>query len=697
MKKTLLILILLVSFAAVLSACSSEEAEPETAPAPTAAPAAAPQPTTPPAAAAPQPTTPPAAPATTMMSDNELVGMTIVDTELSMVPAPRQYSEAPMLAEMVASGDLPPVEERLPDEPLVIQVQEVGKYGGTLRRAHLGPADASCNVGRVNGRGIARAAGNGDFAVPAAVKSWEQNGAGDVWTVHLLEGMKWSDGEPLTADDFVFGYEILTDTDIRNPPLWINSSGDPRVQVVKVDDYTVQFKYADPNYLWLSFMVHGCTGTNQPYMPAHYLKQFHAKYNPDAEANAKAAGFDNWQAYFQNRYHPRDNPERPSTSPWLWETSGAAPIIRLVRNPYYPIVDQEGNQLPYIDRVRFETAAGTDVLNLRAAQGEVDFQGRHLNFENFTVLRQGEEKGDYHLKSIVDPHGSDMAMLFNVTYEGPEKVYLTNKEWRQAVSMAIDRESIKEISFGGQGTARNALPAADHPYYPGDAWDTKYATYEPDKSNEILDRVMGAKDEEGFRTMPDGSRFEVSLTVADSLGSDVDGGEQICNNFQAVGVRCRLDVLERSLMLSRASANELMLRMNVMWETPILFLNPQHILPVNTNWGWATEYGRWYSSEQTEGTEPPPDVLHLYDQMAIAPTVPLDEQAKIAQEIYRWLIDNMVETGIIGASGLHGIFLAKNDLVNVPDWFAGWAYNRPFNAFPDQFWYRSEERRQGGF
>ena len=83
--------------------------------------------------------------------------------------------------------------------------------------------------------------------------------------------------------------------------------------------------------------------------------------------------------------------------------------------------------------------------------------------------------------------------------------------------------------------------------------------------------------------------------------------------------------------------------------------------------------------------------------MAIAPTVPLDEQAKIAQEIYRWLIDNMVETGIIGASGLHGIFLAKNDLVNVPDWFAGWAYNRPFNAFPDQFWYRSEERRQGGF
>ena len=429
----------------------------------------------------------------------------------------------------------------------------------------------------------------------------------------------------------------------------------------------------------------------------HYLKQFHTKYNPDAEATAQAAGFDNWQSYFQNRYHPRDNPERPSTAPWLWETTGSEPIIRMVRNPYYPIVDQEGNQLPYIDRQRFETATSSDVLNLRAAQGEVDFQGRHLNFENFTVLRQGEEKGDYHLKSIVDPHGSDMAMFFNITFDGPEKVFLADTDWRRAVSMSIDRESIKEISFGGKGTARNALPAPGHPYYPGDEWDTKYATYEPEKASEILDGVMGAKDDEGFRTMPDGSRFEVSLTVADSLGSDVDGGEQICNNLKEVGVRCRLDVLERSLMLSRSSANELMLRMNVLWETPILFLNPQHILPSNTRWGWATEYGRWYESQEKEGTVPPPEIKHLYDIMAQAPSVPPEEQAKIAQEIYRWLVDNMVETGIIGASGLHGIFLVKNDLVNVPDWFAGFAYNRPFNAFPDQFWYRSEERRQGGF
>ena len=135
MKKALMILVLLVSFAAILSACSGEGAEPEAAPAPTTAPAApqpttppaaAPAPTTPPAAPAPQPTSPPAAPApstSSTMSDKMLVGVSTVDTSITMVPAPAQYNEAPMLAEMVASGDLPPVEERLPDEPLVIQVQ----------------------------------------------------------------------------------------------------------------------------------------------------------------------------------------------------------------------------------------------------------------------------------------------------------------------------------------------------------------------------------------------------------------------------------------------------------------------------------------------------------------------------------------------------------------------------------------------
>ena len=695
-KKISLFLVLLVSLTVVLAACGEDEE-------PTPAPAAVVQPTevaeTMAAVATKEPETmAPVAtkePETMAPVTGQLVAINILTTETTMVPAPLTYSEAPMLAELVAQGTLPPVEERLPREPLVIQVEEVGMYGGTLRRSHLGPADASCNVGRMNGRGIVRSAGDGGFAVPAAIKSWETSADGRVWTVNLLEGMKWSDGQPFTADDFVFEYDILTDPDIRNFPTWITAKGNP--QVAKVDDYTVEFQYPGPNYLWPSFQVPGCTGTNQPYAPAHYLKQFHGAFNPDAESAAKAAGFETWEKYYLNREHPRDNPDRPATSPWLWETTGAEQIIRLVRNPYYPIVDQEGNQLPYIDRQRFETAAGTEILNLRAAQGEVDFQGRHLSFENFTVLKEGEERGGYTLKSIVDPHGSDMMMLFNVTYAGPEGVYLNNKEWRRAASMAIDRDSIIEITFGGQGLARNSLPAPGHPYYPGPEYETKYAEYEPDMASEIFGRVMGAKDSEGFHTLPNGDRFEVSLTVADSLGSDVDGGEQICNNLMAVGVRCRLDVVERSLMLSRGSANELMMRMNVSWETPIIFINAQHYLPINLNWGWGSGYSAYRLSDGKEGTEIPPDVQHLLDIFFKAPTVPPDEQAKIAQELFSWFVDNQVFTGIVGASGIHGIFLVKDDLVNVPDWFAGFAYNRPFNAFPEQFWYRSEERRNKSF
>ena len=688
MKKILLSLVLLVSLTVVLAACGEDEE-------PTPAPAAVVQPTEVPetmaAVATKEPET--MAPETMAPATGQLVAMNVLTTETTMVPAPLTYSEAPMLAELVAQGTLPPVEERLPKEPLVLQVEEVGMYGGTLRRAHLGPADSDCNVGRVNGRGIIREAGDGGKGVPASVKSWEVNADGTVWTVHMLEGMKWSDGQPFTADDFEFAYTIHTDPDIRNVPRWMTAVD----KVAKVDDFTVEFRYQGPNYMFPSAMVPACTRQPQPYAPAHYLKQFHGAHNADADAAAKAAGFETWQKYYLNREDPRDNPDRPATSPWLWETTGAEQIIRTVRNPYYPIVDQEGNQLPYIDRQRYETAAGTEILNLRAAQGEVDFQGRHLSFENFTVLKEGEGRGEYALNQIVDPHGSDMMMLANVTYPGPEGVYLNDKEWRRAVSMAIDRDSIIEITFGGRGLARNSLPAPGHPYYPGPEYETKYTEYEPDKSREIFDRVMGAKDSEGFHTLPNGDRFEVSLTVADSLGSDVDGGEQICNNLMAVGVRCRLEVVERSLLLSRGAANELMLRMNLSWGTPIIFISAGHLLPIHKDWGWGSGYSQYHLSDGKEGTPIPPDVQHLLDIFAKAPTVPPDEQAKIAQEIFRYGVDNQVFTGIVGASGVHGIFLVKDDLVNVPDWFAGYAYNKPFNSFPEQFWYRSEERRNKSF
>ena len=164
-----------------------------------------------------------------------------------------------------------------------------------------------------------RWAGDGTGVIPHIVKGWESNADGTVWTVSLLPGMKWSDGEPFTSEDWEYAYEVQTDPDIKGAlPRWIRQSGDPPVQVVATDDYTVEFRYSAPFYFFEGHMAHGCTPRDFQYAPKHYLKQFNLKYNPDAEKLAEDAGFPSWTQYYLNQEDPRLNPDRPGTSPWIW-------------------------------------------------------------------------------------------------------------------------------------------------------------------------------------------------------------------------------------------------------------------------------------------------------------------------------------------------------------------------------------------
>ena len=619
-----------------------------------------------------------------------LVAINTKTSEITTVPAPAKYSESPFSAALVAEGKLPPVAERLPPEPMVLQVEQIGQYGGEVRRSHLGPQDANCNVGRFNGRGLVRWAGDGTGQIPAAIKSWEANADGTVWTMHLIPGMKWSDGAPFTADDFVYSYEVNTNSDLKSPPAFIRNSGDPVVQVVKIDDFTVEWRYSGPFFFFERLLHHGCSPRTMAYTPAHYMKQFHAKYNPDAEANAKAAGFETWQQYYLNREDLRDNPDLPHTAPWTWTNTRADTIIRLERNHYYPWVDQEGNQLPYIDTVRFETADNVEILNLRAVQGEIDYQARHISFADFPVLIDGQEKGGYHVNRIPNPSGTDIGMYFNLTYPGPEKVFIQDVDFRIALSNAIDRAAINEINMQGLGVVRNALPTSDHPFYPGLEYELKHAGYEPEKSKAALEQIMGPADGDGFYTLPDGDRFEFIISATAAMGAWPDGAEQICENWKAVGVRCRTDILERSLLGARTKANEHMGRIHDGDSDHNIFPDGGvHQVPVRAGSGWASLWGRYWESGGSDGELPPPEVKHLQDLLLEAATVPPVKQEEFAREIYAWMIDNMVRIGTVGGSGMvSGIFVINNDLENVPETFANLSlHNMPFPSFPDQFWY----------
>ncbi len=319
----MLVFSLLIVFSLFLVSCGggTPEAAPTEAPAaevaaPTEAPAAEAPATEEPAAEEPVAEEPTAEPAA-----EEPVAEEPTEEPAAEEPTMEaMYHEAPILAEMVAAGDLPPVEERLPAEPLVEEVVDgIGQYGGTLRRAFLGPGDHN-NYTRVVYDALVRHAPDGSAVIPHIAKGWESNDDFTEWTVFLREGMKWSDGEPFTADDIMFWYEhILLNEDLMPAtPVWMLNADGSVATVEKVDDYSVKWTFGQPNTAFLLDLANkdgaDAAISNLSFVPAHYLMDYHPDFADAAELQAKVdeAGFDTWVELFRcpsdaasQRYSPQ--------------------------------------------------------------------------------------------------------------------------------------------------------------------------------------------------------------------------------------------------------------------------------------------------------------------------------------------------------------------------------------------------------
>ena len=212
------------------------------------------------------------------------------DTGPCKAAMPAQYSESPALAEKVAAGALPSVEERLPEKPLVIEpVDEIGTYGGTLRRASalLFPF-MFVNMTReplINFRYPMA----GDGIEPNLAESWEFNAEGTELTLNLRRGIKWSDGQPFTSDDVMFyWYDVMLDDKTAvpvHPALFAAKGVVPELQ--QIDEYTLKLVYPFPFYyaeqalasIWDVFA-----------WPKHFLKDDHPRYN----SNASYEDFNKW-------------------------------------------------------------------------------------------------------------------------------------------------------------------------------------------------------------------------------------------------------------------------------------------------------------------------------------------------------------------------------------------------------------------
>ena len=590
---------------------------------------------------------------------------TLTDYEKLTGEKIEKFYEAPELRIEVAKGTLPPVEERLPEEPVVIEpVEEIGQYGGTWHRVALSPGD-TCLDSRMGYESLVQWTPDAKDVEPGIAKSWKISEEGKVFTFYLRKGMKWSDGKPFTADDFLFWYEdILLNKELTPVfPGWLKVGGEP-VKIEKVNDYTIKFQFVKPYGLFLQMLAF-----NGPFCgaPKHYLKQFHPKYmsKERLEKLTKEAGFESWYQLFLAKNNLYTNPELPTIRPWKLTVPPPATRLIAERNPYYWKVDTEGNQLPYIDRVVFNMVESTEMANMKALTGEIDMQHRHMMLSNYTVFMKNREKGNYRVLRWEDAYGTNCAILLNQSCKDPVlRDLFQNLKFRIALSLAINREEINELCFQSLGVPRAATQIPASPYYQRDL-ENIYADYDPEKANRLLDEIgLTKRDKEGYRLRPDGKRLSLVFSFCALWGPYPDIAQLVKEYWEAIGIKVVVKTLERSLRTKRVEANE---HETDMWCIPgYLLLNPWPYIAVNQYTPYGPLYGRWYASEGKQGEEPPEYILHnmrLYDKFLV--TVDPEKQLKIGKEIVRHAAKNLYAIGTVGR--LPALVIVKNNFRNVPE------------------------------
>jgi peptide/nickel transport system substrate-binding protein len=599
--------------------------------------------------------------------------------------------ETPFFAAEVTSGKLPKVEERVPSQPAVAAVAAIGRPGGELRMLMASPKDTRMMVVY----GYARLVGYTPALelAPDILKSVDVED-GRVFTLHLREGMKWSDGQPFTAEDFRYWFEDVAQNPTLSPsglPVTLTPRGQPpRFEVL--DKITVRYTWPVPNPLFLPSLA----GADPLfiYCPAHYLKQFHKKY-ADKKILAvlvKAAKVHDWASLHNrmNASYRDDNPDLPSLEPWVLQTKFPASRLVFVRNPYYYRVDSAGHQLPYIDRVVLSIAS-SEIIPAETGAGESDLQARYLRFDNYTFLKQSEQRSGFTVRLWRTGPGSQLALYPNLNVNDPVwRGLLRDQRFRRALSLAVNRHEINEaIFFGlaieGQNTLLPQSPLFDPAYR--QAW----ASYDPAAANRLLDAIGLTKRDGDVRLLPDGRPMEIVIENSGESTEASDALELIRDSWRHIGIRLFARPLQLTLFRRRVFAGETLMSIDKGIENGLANAasSPWELAPTSQEQLEWPKWGQYYETKGRAGEAPDLTAAirlkELYEDWLGSASAPA--QKAIWQRMLHLWAEEVFSIGTVGGV-LHPIVVADR-LRNIPEkGIYNWDPGAYFGIYkPDQFWF----------
>lgn len=623
-------------------------------------------------------------------------------TALSALP-PAAFAqaakEAPALAKLAAEGKLPPLAERISANPMVIKVEKVGRYGGSLRRGLRGSSDHNGILRMVGNQGLVRWNLAFTEVLPNVADKWEVNGDSTEFTFYLRKGMKWSDGKPFTADDIVFSIEdCAKNTELyKSAPSPIVINGKPGT-ATKIDETTVKFSFPSSYALFLEQMATPL-GQHPTLFAKHYCSRFHPKYNPGVADLVKAANLSDWGTLFRARCGDIEipsrwgNPEKPTIDPWVVKeayTGGATRVV-MERNPYFWQVDSAGNQLPYIDRLTFNISQDVESLMLDAISGRIDLQERHLDtLQNKPTLSQNMQKGGYRLIELINSSSQQVQIYLNMTHKDAKmREMFANKEFRRALSLGMNRKEIIDLVYLGQSEPHQTGPRPGHPWYHA-GLSKQFTDFDTAQANAILDKLGYAKkDSAGFRLRPDGQKVFFAIDVIPTLYPDhVDALELVKRHWAEIGVDVKVNTIERALYYTRGDNND---HDAAVWPGPgglDPMLDPRDYLAQHTQGSrYALPWAQWYVSGGKDGQEPPESQkqrMKLYDQARA--TADLQKRGELMKQVFDLTAEAFETIGICLAVNAFGI--CKNNLQNVPPRYPNaWSWPNPGPALPQQFFF----------
>ena len=613
---------------------------------------------------------------------------------------PASFKESPLLRDRAAQGELPPLRERLPENPLVIKpVERIGRYGGDWNNALVGGGSLSMLFRYQVYEPLLRYTPDWSGVTENVAESFTADAHSQVHTIRLRRGMRWSDGAPYTTEDIRFWYDtVLTDKRVAlvGQDHW-KADGKPASLEI-VDAQTFRVIFPRPNGLF-PLQVAWANNDQTTRCPKHYLQQFHIDYNPKANELARQRGFDNWIPCFQsiagfqddNSYYLNSS-KKPCLNAWMFTIAPGENTERVlaVRNPFYWKVDTDGQQLPYFDRIVYQLVADPQVLLLKTMQGEIDMVDQYIATpNNKSVLYDARQKGKFDFYTLTSTEANVMCFILNLNHNDEVKRRLfQNRDFRAALSSAIDRQNLIDAVLVGQGAPAQPSIKAGDPLY-NEELATQFTKFDPALANAMLDKIVPLRDSRKFRLDEKGRRLSIIFELDQSRTTFVDMFQLIIPMLQAVGIDAQMRTMDRSLWETRvrqgrdfdATAHQFGANGGI-----AAMLDPRYYVPTDSNAMYAPGWQLWFRDPKNPSAIEPPELtrkqLALYSQLVSTPDAA--GQTVIMKQILQLAAEAFYVFGVSLPPDGYGV--VRNNMKNItktmPNSF-GWPTPAP--TMPEQF------------